>query len=156
MKLKLLYIGNLNENVTNEDIYKLLGVRTTEYTCQKSSVDLKMFEKAEKERGFGFTTIPEFVSAHLIELNGVEFYGKPILIEEVRSKPTQNLKFDPRLRNTQNPQNLPPPKVLQKNPPPILPKKNTYNNYSDAFKPRKKNIVFFFDSIPKNLKNERL
>ena len=34
--------------------------------------------------------------------------------------------------------------------------KNTYNNYSDAFKPRKKNIVFFFDSIPKNLKNERL
>ena len=25
-------------------------------------------------------------------------------------------------------------------------------NCSDAFKPRKKNIVFFFDSIPKNLK----
>ena len=123
MQLKLLYIGNLNENVTNEDIYKLLGVRTTEYTCQKSSVDLKIFEKAEKERGFGFATIPEFVSAHLIELNGVEFYGKPVLIEEARSKPTQNLKFDPRLRNTQNPQNLPPPKVLQKNPPPILPKK---------------------------------
>ena len=95
MKLRLLYIGNLNENVTHEDIYKLLGVRTTEYTCQKSSVDLKILEKAEKERGFGFATIPEFVSAHLIELNGVEFYGKPILIEEARSKPTQNLKFDP-------------------------------------------------------------
>ena len=32
------------------------------------------------------------------------------------------------------------------------PKKNTSNNYSDAFKPRKKNIVFFSDSISENLK----
>ena len=32
------------------------------------------------------------------------------------------------------------------------PKQNTNNNYSDAFKPRKKNIVFFSDSISENLK----
>ena len=84
--------------------------------------------------------------------NGVEFHGKPILIEVARSQPTQNLNFNTRLRNTQNPQNLPSSKEPQKNPPPIPPKQNTYNNYSGAFKPRKKSIVFFSNSIPKNLK----
>ena len=108
-----------------------------------------MFEKTEKERGFGFTTIPEFVSAHLIELNGVEFYGKPILIEEVRSKPTQNLKFDPRLRNTQNPQNLPPPKVLQKNPPPILPKKTPTTIIQMLLNQERKTSCFSLIASPK-------
>ena len=82
----------------------------------------------------------------------MEFQGKPVFTEEVRSKPTQSLKFDPRLRNTQNSQNLPPPKRPQKNTLPIPPKQNTYDNYSDAFKLRNKNIVFFSISIPKNLK----
>ena len=70
-----------------------------------------MSEKAEKTRGFGFVTVPEFVTNQHIELNGVEFHGKPILIEEARSQPTQSLNFDPIVRNTQNPQNL----HLQKN-----------------------------------------
>ena len=56
-------------------------------------------------------TVPEFVPTQLIELNGVVLHGKPVLIEEARSQPTQSLNFDARLRNTQNPQNLPPSKV---------------------------------------------
>ena len=47
-KAKKMYIGNLNENVTNEDIYKLFGLKTTEYLCQTSIVDWKISEKAEK------------------------------------------------------------------------------------------------------------
>ena len=127
VKAKKIYIENLNENITNEDIYKLFGLKTTEYLHQTSSV--KMSGKAEITRGFGFVTVPEFVSTQLIELNGVEFHGKTILIEEARSQPTQSLNFDTRLRNTQNPQNLRPSKEPQKNPPPIPPKQNTYNNY---------------------------
>ena len=38
-KAKKMYIGNLNENVTNEDIYKLFGLKTTEYLRQTSIVD---------------------------------------------------------------------------------------------------------------------
>ena len=116
---------------------------------------LKKQKKKNNNRGFGFATVfdcTEFVSTKLIELNGVERYGKPILIEEARSQPTQSLNFDPRLRNTQNPQNLPPSKEQQKDLPSIPPKQKTCDNYSDAFKPRKKSIVFFSDSIPKNLK----
>ena len=47
-KAKKIYIGNLNENVTNEDIYKLFGLKTTEYLRQTSIVDWKISEKAEK------------------------------------------------------------------------------------------------------------
>ena len=47
-KAKKMYIGNLNENVTNEDIYKLFGLKTTEYLRQTSIVDWKISEKAEK------------------------------------------------------------------------------------------------------------
>ena len=44
-----------------------------------------MSEKGEKSRGFDFATVTEFVSTQLIELNGVEFHRKTILIEEARS-----------------------------------------------------------------------
>ena len=50
VKTKKKHIGSLNENITNEDIYKLFRLKTTEYLYQMSSADLKMFEKAKKTR----------------------------------------------------------------------------------------------------------
>ena len=52
IKAKKIYIANLNEKVTNEDIHKLFGLKTTEYLRQTSSVDLKMSAKAEKKSRF--------------------------------------------------------------------------------------------------------
>ena len=101
-----------------------------------------MSEKGEKSRGFDFVTVTEFVSTQLTELNGVEFHRKAILIEEARSQPIQSLNCDQRLRNTQNTKYLQPSKEPQKKPTPIPPKQNTYSNYSDAFKPRKKTLCF--------------
>ena len=54
--------------------------------------------------------------------------------------------------HTQNPKNLTPFKRTTEEPTSYTPKQNTYNNYSDVVTPRKKNIVLFADSIPKNLK----
>ena len=50
IKTKKKYIRSLNENITNEDIYKLFGLKTTEYLYQMNSADLKMFEKAKKNK----------------------------------------------------------------------------------------------------------
>ena len=55
-------------------IYELFRLKTIECLRQASSVDLS--EKAEKTRGFGFVTVPEFVSTQLVELNGIDFQGK--------------------------------------------------------------------------------
>ena len=50
---------------------ELFRLKTIEYLRQASSVDLS--EKAEKPRGFGFVTVPEFVSTQLVELNRIDF-----------------------------------------------------------------------------------
>ena len=67
-----------------------------------------------------------------MDLIGVEFHGKPILIEEARSQATQSLKCDPKLRNTQDPQNLLPPKRAQRNliPIPLRQKKKKKSCFS--------------------------
>ena len=45
VKAKKKYIGNVNKNVTNEDIYKIFGLKTSEYLYQTSNVDLKCLNK---------------------------------------------------------------------------------------------------------------
>ena len=57
IEAKEIYIGNLNENITNEDFYELFRLKTSEYLCQTSSVDLKCLKKQKK--CFGFVTVPE-------------------------------------------------------------------------------------------------
>ena len=39
VKAKKIYIGNLNENVTNQDIYEFFGLKTTKYCRQTSIAD---------------------------------------------------------------------------------------------------------------------
>lgn len=40
-----------------------------------------MFEETNKSLGFDLITIQHHVSNHLMKLNGTDFYGKPIIIE---------------------------------------------------------------------------
>ena len=42
------HTGNLNENDTNEDMYKRFVIKASEYRPEASSVDSKMSEKAWK------------------------------------------------------------------------------------------------------------
>ena len=68
IKAKKVSIGNLNEIVTTGDIYEVFGLKSTAYLCQTGRVDLKMFgeKKPDKNQGFGFITIPEQASNHLM------------------------------------------------------------------------------------------
>ena len=102
---------------TNFSTIRQLNIVVKRISCRLKNV----WKKQEKNKGFGFVSVQEFFSSHW--LNGVEFHGKPILIEEARLQATQSLKYW-----------------------------STCNNYSDVFKQRKKDIMFFSNSIPKNLK----
>ena len=72
-----------------------------------SNEQCRLKKYLKKQAKSGFVTVPEFVTTHLIEVNGVKFHRKPILIEKAISQLTQSLKFNPRLRNAQNSPNLP-------------------------------------------------
>ncbi|XP_057301759.1 3'-5' ssDNA/RNA exonuclease TatD-like isoform X2 [Hydractinia symbiolongicarpus] len=82
---KRIYVGNLGSNVTTEDLTQLFGLGTTPYLRQNCSVELATCEKTGKSKNFAFVNVPEHVHSELMKLNGIEFYGKMIVIEEAKT-----------------------------------------------------------------------
>ena len=85
------HAGNLGANVTTQDLGQLFGLETTAYLRETCTVELATCEKTGKSKNFAFVTAPEHVHTELIKLNGIEFYGRQLVIEEAKSK-TENEK----------------------------------------------------------------
>ncbi|XP_065644578.1 3'-5' ssDNA/RNA exonuclease TatD [Hydra vulgaris] len=83
---KRIYVGNLGTNVTTEDLTQLFGLGATPYLRQSCSVDLATCEKTGKSKNFAFVNVPEHVHSELMNLNGIEFYGRQLVIEEAKTK----------------------------------------------------------------------
>jgi len=83
---KRIYVGNLGSNVTNDDLIQLFGLGTTPYLQQTCCVDIATDSKTGKSKNFAIVTVPEHVHSELIKLNGIEFYGRQVVIEEAKTK----------------------------------------------------------------------
>ena len=77
---KRLYIGNLNKDLKEQDLIELFGFNTTTYLQENFCVKLPT-GKSEKNKGFGFTVMPDHVQKELLKLHGIEFQGSKIIIE---------------------------------------------------------------------------
>jgi TatD DNase family protein len=84
---KRIYVGNLGSNVTTEDLIQLFGLGTTQFLQRTCSVELATCEKTGKSKNFAFVNVPEHVHSELMKLNGIEFYGRQLVIEEAKTKP---------------------------------------------------------------------
>ena len=84
--VKTLYVGNLNKNVTEQDLIELFGLRTTNYLRNTCRVKLILCSKTNNSRGFAFVTGPEYVLNELVKLNGIEFQEKLLVIEKAKNK----------------------------------------------------------------------
>jgi len=82
---KKIYVGNLGSNVTNDDLNQLFGLGATPFLEQNCCVDVACDDKG-KSKNFAIVTVPEHVHSELIKLNGIEFYGRQIVIEEAKTK----------------------------------------------------------------------
>ena len=82
---KKLYVGNLNTNVTEEDINELFGLKSTEYLRQNCIVEMPIDKNPEKSKGFAFLKVPQHVSDEVIKLNGFEFQKQSVRIENART-----------------------------------------------------------------------
>ena len=80
-----LYIENLDQEV-NEDVYEAFGLKSTKYLSQNSYIDFVIDKQTGKSKGYAFVTVPAHISEELMNLNGLEFIGKNLLIEEARKK----------------------------------------------------------------------
>merc|ERR1712121_98243 len=82
---KRIYVGNLANTVLKDDLVQLFGLGTTPYLRTSCDVEIAVCEKTNKSKNFAFVTVPEHVHAELIKLNGIEFYGKQLVIEEAKT-----------------------------------------------------------------------
>lgn len=85
---KKIYVGNLGSNVTNDDLNQLFGLGATPFLQQTCCVDVACDDKG-KSKNFAIVTVPEHVHSELIKLNGIEFYGRQIVIEEAKTKTSE-------------------------------------------------------------------
>ena len=84
-QLGKLFIGNLNVNVTIDDIYELFGLKATKYLRSNTYVEMPLNRNGQT-RGFAFVTAPDHVRNELLKLNNIRFREKNLVIEAARSE----------------------------------------------------------------------
>ena len=100
-------MGNLNKNITEEDLNQLFGLKTTVYLRQTCSIEMPLDKNTGKSKGFAFLNVPQHVYNELVKLNGIEFQNHFIRIEEARTtKQTRGVPL--------NKQNRPNPTIMSK------------------------------------------
>ena len=82
---KKLYVGNLNKDITEEDLNQLFGLTTTVYLRQTCSIEMPFDENTGKSKGFAFLNALHHVYNEIVKLSGIEFQNHFIRIEEART-----------------------------------------------------------------------
>lgn len=79
--MKKLYVGNLAWSVTDEDLSNLFS----EYGGVASAVVISDRESS-RSRGFGFVELEDGADQAIEALNGQDFQGRPLRVNEAQSK----------------------------------------------------------------------
>ena len=87
-----MFTGNLHSDTTEENLYKLFGLRSTQYLKQNCLVNILLINKTGKIKGFTFIVTPEKLHQDLVKLDGTDSFGRKILIKEAISTRKKDLK----------------------------------------------------------------
>ena len=93
-----MFTENLHSDTTEENLYKLFGLRSTQYLKQNWLVNIPLINKTGKSKRFAFKVTPEKVHQDLLKLDGIDFFGRKRLIKETIS----TRKKDPKQSNRPN------------------------------------------------------
>ena len=105
-----IYVGNLDSNVSIEDIYDIFGLKSTAYLRTDCHLD---FPLNQQTKGHVYMTAPKHVCDELVKLNGVEFKCKFLFIEIAKVKPNVT---DPNKRNFSSPSRFEPLRFANNSP----------------------------------------
>ena len=75
-----MYVGNLHENVTDIDLIKLFGLRTTNYLIDNCSIEMSN----GSHNGHAFILATCHACDELVKLYGLEFHGRKILLKKLK------------------------------------------------------------------------
>ena len=96
-----------------------------------------MDEQTGKSKGYPFVTVPTHINEELMKLNGLEFTGKSLVIEEAQKKTSERRKFASKTR----PESVEQPKTGPSYTELIPPKRQSpfqkiNNSYPEQFLPK--------------------
>jgi cold-inducible RNA-binding protein len=82
-----LYVGNLSYNVSDDDLMQLFG----QHGAVKSA-SVIMDKMTGRSKGFGFVEMDNDTEANaaIEALNGKEYVGRPLTVNEARPKPERS------------------------------------------------------------------
>ena len=145
--MKKIYVGNLNKDVTINDLNELFGLKTTRYLQEYCSIELPVNEKTGKSRGFAFISCPDHVCNELI---GINFLESCIIVEEATSTrsrvnqgATNSVTRRPQVVVNQFPENQ---DVYFK--PSVAPGNRSYAKTVQSLR----KVIIFGDSIPRGIR----
>ena len=82
-----MHVGNLDENISEEDLHELFGLKSTRYLQDTCKVEVIKDKRKGISRKFAYVTASDHVSKELLKLNGKTFKERPLTIEEVNKLP---------------------------------------------------------------------
>ena len=82
-----MHVGNLDENISEEDLHEFFGLKSTRYLQDTCKVEVIKDKRKGISRKFAYVTASDHVSKELLKLNGKTFKERPLTIEEVNKLP---------------------------------------------------------------------
>merc|ERR1719427_2124120 len=84
--MKRIFVGNLGTNVTTDDLVQLFGLSKSDFLKKTCTLELVTWKKSDKMKNYAFVSVPADIYDELVKLNGIEFYGRQVKVEEARVK----------------------------------------------------------------------
>ena len=135
----------LSHLITKQDICELSGLDSTSYLRDTCSIDFRINNKTGESKGFAFIRAPAHITDELIKLDGIAYRGNKLRVEDAtstRKRTSNNISYKSRR-----------PSVVVNNYPE---NQHSYGRKFSAseskFSKRKKQIVIFSDSIPRDIR----
>ena len=132
---KTIFVSNLHQSVTVDDLYELIGLRSTNYLRNNCHIEMDHFSNPDQPIASATVTAPAHVCEELLKLHGIDIHDNPLIAEMSKSPLEQsNHYFQPPLQ-----------------PPPI---QQVIHSYGNTVNTKRKDIALFADSIPKGMKTK--
>ena len=77
----MIYVGNLYENVTESDLVKHFGLRTTNYLTDNCFIKMFKLHQNGRRNDHEFILAPCHVCNELVKLHGLEFHSRKLLLK---------------------------------------------------------------------------
>ena len=87
-----MYMGNLDENISEEDLHGLFGLKSTKYIQETCKVGVIKNKRSGISRKLAYVTGPDHVSKKLLKLNTETLKERPSTIEEAKKLPNSPMQ----------------------------------------------------------------